>query len=127
MADQRIPKLIDNWVGKNFISIEPMLGEIDLNKIKADPYSPLHFSAIQSHYDDAFYTSDKLIDWVVCGCENGPRDTKIEWIRKLRDQLTSAEVPFLLKQLKIEGQLVHNPEIDGRQWLEFPETHEVIL
>jgi len=120
MAESRIHKLLDNWVGKNFISIEPMLSDIDFVKVA---YSYKSFGA------DGFTLSGfmRMIDWVVCGCENGPRDTEIEWVRNLRDQCVESSVPFLLKQLKIDGQLVHNPELDGRQWLEFPETREVIL
>jgi len=30
--DSRIHRLIDNWLGKNFISVEPMLSELDLVK-----------------------------------------------------------------------------------------------
>jgi len=32
MADYRIPKLLEVWSGKNFVSVEPMLEDIDISK-----------------------------------------------------------------------------------------------
>jgi protein gp37 len=86
-----------------FVSIEPMLSKVDV------------------------YPYLNWIDWVICGCESGPnaRNTKLEWVRDLRDQCVAANVPFFLKQLCIDGKLVTTPELDGRQWTEFPEVAHV--
>lgn len=61
-----------------FVSIEPMMGAMDIS-----PY--LHGAGI---------------DWVIAGGESGPhaRPTHADWIRSLRDQCASAQIPFLFKQ-----------------------------
>ena len=48
--------------------------------------------------------------------------TKIEWIRDLREQCISANVPFFLKQMEINGRMVKMPELDGKIWAQFPEV-----
>ncbi len=65
----------------------------------------------------------KSLDWVICGEENaGPksRPVGIEAIRDLKDQCVEADVPFFLKQMRIDGKLVKLPELDGQQWSQFP-------
>lgn len=85
-----------------FISAEPMLGPLNLM-----PYM-------------------SWLKWVICGCESGPnaRETKIEWVRDLRDQCISVNIPFFLKQLVIDGKLVTTPELDGQRWTQFPEVDD---
>jgi len=85
------------WRQNNFISVEPMLGNIEL-------YRP------------------GLVNWVICGCESGAnaRECNINWVRGLRDQCIKYEIPFFLKQLVIDGKFTIEPELDGRKWLEFP-------
>jgi len=127
MADKRIVELFKNWQGKNLISVEPMLSEVKLKQSWID-------------YLDGWYTDtwvDRLtgepepmqapmpkIDWVICGCESGSsaRPCNLDWVSDLRDQCVASGTPFFLKQLNINGQLVKEPEIDGRQWLEFPKA-----
>lgn len=62
------------------------------------------------------------IDWVIVGGESGPnaRPLDPDWVREVRDQCLSQNVPFFFKQwggvrLKARGR-----EIDGREWSEFP-------
>lgn len=43
-----------------------------------------------------------------------------DWVRNLRDQCGEAGVPFFYKQQMVNGEIVHAPELDGRQWQEFP-------
>jgi protein gp37 len=64
------------------------------------------------------------ICWVICGCESGTsaRPCNIEWIRDLRDQCVASGTPFFLKQMSVDGKLVKEPFLDGRQWLEFPKN-----
>jgi protein gp37 len=65
----------------NFVSIEPMLGPMDLAAV---PYTDF----------------GSMIDWAICGGEsgNGARPMHPDWVRALRDQCEAAGVPFLLKQ-----------------------------
>ena len=96
-AEMRIPLLSATPAAKKFISVEPMLEELDLS--------------VYLEY----------IDWVVCGCESGPnrRKTKIEWIRGLRDQCVNADVPFFLKQMDVDGKVVKMPALDGKVWEQY--------
>ena len=104
MADQRIPILMEIPSAKKFVSIEPMLEQIDLTKIKKqnnlkinylykirDKRKKFDFSNVESH----------SIDWVICGGESGPnnRPVEIEWIEKLKHDCKEFDVPFFLKQM----------------------------
>lgn len=72
-ADTRIPLLLDAGATVTFLSAEPLLGEIHL---------------------------DKAVDWVIGGGESGrrPRTTELAWFRSLRDQCRAAGVAFWMKQ-----------------------------
>ncbi len=105
-ADRDIPKLLRVPARIRFVSIEPMLGCIDLNALPdlcGDPSwdsSALHgvrecvFGAVVSR------ESIPKLHWVICGGESGPhaRPMHPDWVRSLRDQCTGAGVPFLFKQ-----------------------------
>lgn len=66
-------------------------------------------------------------DWIICGAESGrnrrPFDTN--WARSLRDECRSGGIAFFYKQDWIDGKLVEGPELDGRQWLEFPKSYAI--
>jgi len=68
--------------GKKFISIEPMLGPIDLDD--ADPE----------------WWCDGRINAVILGGETGPkaRPMQPDWVRKVRDDCAAVGVKFLFKQ-----------------------------
>jgi protein gp37 len=76
-ADELIPQLLDIPAKIRFLSIEPMLEEIDLEQ-----YWP-------------------KIDWVIFGGETGPnaRPCNIEWIRDGIRQCQSHGVPIFVKQV----------------------------
>jgi protein gp37 len=40
--------------------------------------------------------------------------------RNIRDQCIAANVPFFFKQDAVHGKKLPLPELDGRQWREFP-------
>jgi protein gp37 len=100
-ADRDIPKLLVTPAAKQFLSIEPMLGPVDLREIrrKFGPHTEDVFSCIYDPDDDC---SEQFpyIDWVIVGGESGKnaRPMHPEWARSLRDQCTAAGVPFLFKQ-----------------------------
>lgn len=119
MANERIPVFLDAWEGKNFISYEPAIGKLSLEKwmrSTTPAYKP-------------------LIDWVIIGCESGSsaRTTEDEWVRTLIDEITYCNeeahslMPFrdpvktFVKQLMVDGKLTKMPEFMGRVWDEFPE------
>lgn len=109
-ADVRIPALLDTPAAVRWISAEPLLGPLDLTK-----YVCAHRS-LDRRADDASRwvcrcgldtgmsgvrpVRPPRLDWVVVGGESGPgaRPMHPSWGRSLRDQCTTAGVPFLFKQ-----------------------------
>lgn len=81
-AERDIPKLLRTPARRRFLSIEPMVGRVDL----------WPFIGAGSE--------DPSIDWVISGGESGPeaRPAPGDWYRLLRDQCAMADVPFLFKQ-----------------------------
>lgn len=105
-ADRDIPKLLAVPAKVRFLSMEPLLGPVDLEaacdlaeaqvckgtwKELADPY--ICAAALRSG-------SVAMLDWVIVGGESGPgaRPMHPTWARFLRDQCQEAGVPFLFKQ-----------------------------
>ena len=100
-ADRDIPRLLSlkenlgiPWVG---LSIEPMLGPMDIRRPFAKPGCAI-FNAAGAQED--IVEPEVGIDWVICGGESGPgaRPMHPDWARALRDQCAQAGVPFFFKQ-----------------------------
>lgn len=102
-ANQNIPHLLQHDAAVRFVSIEPMLGPVDLADLSkpagigTDFYSALECDV--SPEDDEEW-GGRSIDWVIAGGESGPlaRPSHPDWFRSLRDQCAAAGVPFLFKQ-----------------------------
>jgi protein gp37 len=92
-AEERIPLLLEIPTAVRFVSIEPMLGSVNL-KQAVDFY--LHTRRPWSPPTKSIYP---FIDWVICGAETGPgaRPMNLAWARDLRDQCQRAGVPFFFK------------------------------
>src|SRR5262245_42609047 len=92
----RIPELLETPAVVHFLSVEPLLGLIDL---------PL---------------TD--IEWVILGGESGPhyRPVQAEWVRTVRDQCVRAAVPLFFKQWGGKTAKSGGRTLDGREWNEFP-------
>lgn len=94
-ADAKIPLLINAPAACRFVSVEPMLGPVDLGEWLFPPertgtaYGGLHEEI----------AGPPLIDWVIVGGETGPgaRPMHPDWVRSLRDQCQGAGVPFFFK------------------------------
>lgn len=95
-ADRDIPKLLATPAAVRFVSIEPMLGPIDLERPRPGP--DLDQGGGRMICQPWLIQSG--IDWVICGGESGPnaRPMHPQWARDLRDQCKNAGVPFLFKQ-----------------------------
>jgi protein gp37 len=95
-ADRDIPKLLQVPAAKQFLSMEPLLGPVDLS-------IPLGLKLGWDKEDKPFWWPNHLpqIDWVIVGGESGThaRPMHPDWARSLRDQCAVAGVPFLFKQL----------------------------
>jgi protein gp37 len=86
-ADERIPLLLGTPAAVRFLSVEPILGPVDLFA-KCPPFYAPHLR------------SDR-IGWVIVGGESGPnaRPCDVAWIRSVVEQCREAGVPCFVKQL----------------------------
>jgi protein gp37 len=127
-ADLKIPILLATPAALRFVSIEPMLGPVDLR-------------AAAFNGADSFGTLEG-IHWVIAGGETGPgaRPMHPDWARSVRDQCVQAGVPFFFKgwgnwwrgtagrlyrERTIDwsdGQPLAGTLLDGREWHEVPEV-----
>ena len=88
-----------------FLSVEPLLGPVDLRRLKStSPYTANRLDGLTGYYDHAPDEEGLLgawIDWVIVGGESGPkaRPCQVEWVRSLRDQCKAAGVACFVKQL----------------------------
>ena len=80
-ANARMSCLLSIRCRVRFVSAEPLLGPIDLNKIHG-------------------YWGGIGLDWVIAGPENGPgaRECNPQWIELLADQCWGGNIPFFDKR-----------------------------
>lgn len=121
-ADRRIPHLLAVPAAVRFLSCEPLLGPVDLNRIhehaQFEGGGDWHSweSCLTGRRFDIWSDGDiggfPRIDWVIAGGESGPgaRPSNPQWFRNLRDQCAAAGVPFFFKQW---GEWVSVSEVEG--------------
>jgi protein gp37 len=120
-ADERIPDLLATPAAVRWLSCEPLLGPLDLTRVKRFPAGVAEKEFLNAlagavwtdqsglpnpdpswAYPGRSFIGDgaRGLDWVVGGGESGPgaRPCHPDWARSLRDQCAAAEVPFLFKQ-----------------------------
>lgn len=146
-ADAKIPILLETPAARRFVSIEPMLGPVDLGKwlglelFEGD-------SSVGIPGPNVIQTETPAIDWVIVGGETGPgaRPMHPDWVRGVRDQCVAAGVPLFVKQwgewsevyprgrnlsymhetmigrtvMYRVGRKAAGHLLDGREWREFP-------
>lgn len=85
-ADERIPHLLRIPAAVRFLSVEPLLGPVDLR---------CHLGLAPNHDD-----LRGEIEWVIVGGESGPdaRFCHPEWVRRILHDCRAAGVPFFFKQ-----------------------------
>ena len=99
-ADRDIPKLLAVPARVRFLSIEPMLGAIDLRfHIFSEPTGKWRTKDGKRQME-LRRQADGGLHWIIVGGESGPkaRPMSPDWARAMRDQCTSAGVPLLFKQ-----------------------------
>lgn len=112
-ADRDIPKLLAVPARVRFLSIEPMLGPIDLTRtvLHSGPFKPAPgagrawqgiktVNVTMNALKPGAKSGRPALSWVIAGGESGPhaRPAHPDWFRSLRDQCAAAGVPFLFKQ-----------------------------
>ena len=92
-ADRRIPILLSTPAALRFVSVEPMIGPVDLRRVAA--YDDFHIDALDTP------DSSCSIGWVIAGGESGTgaREMKPEWALALKEQCAESGTPFFMKQL----------------------------
>lgn len=108
-ADEHIPLLLQVQAALHLVSVEPMLGPVDLT-----------MTCLDRNADPAIWGPGRL-GWVICGGETQPgaRPCDPTWVRDLRDQCVRAGVPFHFKGWGTGGEL-RGRELDGRTWEQVP-------
>lgn len=115
-ADERIPHLLRVPARVRFLSMEPLLGPVDLASRYLADVSRLTVSGRPSR--DPY---DRGLQWIITGGESGPhaRPSHPDWFRSLRDQCQAAEVPFFFKQWGCWAPF-YDRDIDDPDWRAIP-------
>lgn len=89
-ADERIPLLLQTPAAVRFLSVEPMLGPVNLRCA----------SRLTERNEQPQPRWIEQLDWVICGGESGAgaRPFDLAWARALRDQCAAAKVTYFFKQ-----------------------------
>jgi len=103
-ANERIPLLLSIPAKWRFVSIEPMLGPVNISAWlclgKGCEDFGLCLGKQKEHclFNDEPY--EGLLDWVIVGGESGPdaRFMHPDWVRSIRNQCTNYCTPFFFKQ-----------------------------
>ncbi len=93
----RVAHLIGTDAHVRFLSLEPLLGPIDLSDLRG-------------------------IDWVIAGGESGPgaRPMRVKWVRSIREACIRQRVAFHFKQWGGANKKAAGRILDGRTWDELP-------
>ncbi len=117
-ADERIPLLLQTPAALRFVSVEPMLEAI---KLPLDLCTRKACNDWSSGYCDNPDCNERAINWVICGGESGANSRPLhpDWVRSLRNQCTSAQIPFFFKQWG-RWQPIYDREKDDPDWRRIP-------
>lgn len=111
-ADERIPLLLRTPAAIRFLSVEPLLGPVDLTQ-----FQPFRSHAYPNgSADSVFGILGGAIAWVIVGGESGPgaRPMDLAWARSVVEQCQAAGVPCFVKQLGTRPMDVPPPSPGGR-------------
>ncbi|MGE4193047.1 MAG: DUF5131 family protein [Pseudodesulfovibrio sp.] len=131
-ADKRIPILLDTPAAVRFVSVEPMLGPVDLEGVGRDLNALEGVWAVKSPGENNEYDifDTPALDWVICGGETGPgaRPMWEPWARDLMEQCEADGIPFFFKKWGAyrgpdDWKIPAGDKIGGRIIREFPEEN----
>lgn len=107
--DSRVPELVECAASVRGVSLEPLLGPIDLSRAL--------WVGAEGGWE---YEGSKRcwIDWVIVGCETGPwrRPCDVRWILDIVRQCREAGVPCFIKQIEVEASGGTRVSKDPREW-----------
>lgn len=116
-ADERIPILLNIPAAVRWVSLEPLLGPVDIMRYLPNPRRHEKCEKGLPTFEAMLGILCDYLDWVVIGAESGKnrRPCKIEWIEDIVRQCEEAGTPVFVKQSHNEnGKLVKMPEILGK-------------
>ncbi|MDQ7018109.1 MAG: DUF5131 family protein, partial [Robiginitomaculum sp.] len=126
-ADARIPILLATPATKRIVSVEPMLGPVDLRNIQfGDELFYGTKNALTGVVTCLEFPGElrpgKSLDWVICGGESGAGRRRFNpvWAEIVRDQCELAGVPFFFKQHIGRG--IDDDLLDGVRHHNWPEA-----
>lgn len=101
-ADERIPILLQTPAAVRFVSVEPMLGPVDLELYLPYVQHPLRDEWHRNGYHIRRLNrgiQSNVLDWVICGGETGPgaRPMCPDWVESILYQCKEAGIPFFFK------------------------------
>ena len=102
-AEERLPLLAQVPAKVRWVSLEPLLGPVDLKpwlrwRHHPELCAPERCAACDPTMQRGIV--ERVLDWVVLGGESGPnaRPMHPDWVRTIRDRCREAGVPFWFKQ-----------------------------
>ena len=130
-ADRDIPKLLAVPARVRFLSMEPLLGPVDLTELQPPGIERTWLDALRGRAAPLGGSQPSIptarIDWVIAGGESGSgaRPMHPAWARSLRDQCQAAGTPFLFKQwgewiaegIAMQQPLTKPPQLHQRRWV----------
>jgi protein gp37 len=131
-AEDRVHHLLSAPAVVRFVSAEPLISSLDLANLPcpvgrgtATCGMCMGPNGEVCCKDGYFNALEEGIDWVIVGCETGPklrrREMEEGWVRELRWQCRMSDTAFFYKQAMDEkGNKVTLPLLDGQRWNEYP-------
>jgi protein gp37 len=133
-ADERIPHLLATRATVRFLSIEPLLGPVDLSRWIAprDVWQAGHQRGCSLSYPEVrsniFTGGCRCLHWVIVGGESGKnaRPCDVAWIDSIVRQCAAADVSLFVKQVGAhvrgshDGFLVDRYEMPDGSWRQLP-------
>jgi protein gp37 len=107
-----------------FVSIEPMLGYIDLNLARpCDRNCQEYQDAVCPGFTFSDCPFQRHLDWVILGGESGhnARPLHPDWVRSIQKQCADASVPFFFKQWG-EWMTIYDRDKDDPDCRNMPKT-----
>jgi protein gp37 len=131
-ADKRIPILMQIPAAVRFVSLEPLLGPVNLRRHicgwmrcrACGAYLKMPKVGLPRCDCPRFmggrlgtrsFSALEVLDWVIVGCESGPkrRECQQYWVVDVVKQCHQANVPVFVKQISDFGEVVHDPSRIG--------------
>lgn len=121
-ADRDIPKLLATPARVRFLSMEPLLGPVDITPHLWGRPKPCHDCPKDADCEcgylrRGFFTTDPKLHWGIVGMESGPkaRPGHVDWVRSIVQQFKAAGVAVHVKQLGSKV-ITNGSSAPGQHW-----------